>query len=133
MLCPTHHRAVHEGGWNVDAEPHGTLAFIDPRGNPVPEVVVPPPPCTPSDAISGNEHAGIAVTPESIRSLSEGEPMDLDWTMMAICCAHPPVAPPRDTPEPDTASENIERSAERSAKFLTPTQPRRMPHRWALF
>ncbi len=90
MLCPTHHRSVHEGGWRVEADGRGGFGFVDPRGALVSEVVVPPPPST-ADAIVETHHAaGIRVTPQSIASLSEGERLDLDWTMTAIFSAHPP-------------------------------------------
>jgi hypothetical protein len=34
LLCPRHHRLVHEGGWHVDRR----LRFSDPRGRPFPAV-----------------------------------------------------------------------------------------------
>ena len=111
MLCPTHHRAVHEGGWNVRADGHGGFTFHDPGGHHIPEVALPPSPCNPGDVIGANERAGITITPESIRSLSEGEPMDLDWTMMTVFCAHPP------QPRPPTPNESSHRrSAERPTR-----------------
>lgn len=32
MLCGTHHRLVHEGGWKIVGDPNGTLTFIGPGG-----------------------------------------------------------------------------------------------------
>ena len=103
MLCPTHHRSVHEGGWTVAADRVGGFTFTDPGGRLIPEVVMPTP-CASDDPIAANTNAGVSITSESIRSLSEGEPMDLDWTMMTIFCVHPPIPRPREempTDDPD--------------------------------
>ncbi len=90
MLCPTHHRSVHEGGWRVEADGRGGFGFVDPRGALVSEVVVPPPPSTADAIVETHRAAGPAITPQSIASLSEGERLDLDWTMTAIFSTHPP-------------------------------------------
>lgn len=31
-LCPTHHRLVHEGGWEIEGDPAGKLTFLGPNG-----------------------------------------------------------------------------------------------------
>ncbi len=100
MVCPMHHRAVHEGGWEVAADGHGGFTFTDPGGNVVPEVVLALPPCDATAVMRGNEDAGVEITPDSIRSLSEGERMDFDWLMMTVFCAHPPVARRNGSAEP---------------------------------
>ncbi len=41
LLCPRHHRAVHEEGYQLDRQPDGELRFRRPDGRPLPEV--PPP------------------------------------------------------------------------------------------
>ena len=83
-LCPAHHRAVHEGGWNVMADGHGGFTFLAPDGRVVPEVVIPT--STHHDAVPvANAARGIAITDTTIASLSGGERMDLDWTMMVVC------------------------------------------------
>jgi len=41
LLCRRHHRAVHEGAYQVDRQPDGALPFRRPDGRPLPEV--PPP------------------------------------------------------------------------------------------
>ncbi len=33
LLCRRHHRAVHEGGWNIAGKPSGELRFIRPNGH----------------------------------------------------------------------------------------------------
>jgi len=32
LLCPLHHRAVHEGGWSVEMDDGGVLRFLNPLG-----------------------------------------------------------------------------------------------------
>ena len=32
LLCPFHHRAVHEGGWGVEMDESGALRFLNPLG-----------------------------------------------------------------------------------------------------
>lgn len=34
LLCPYHHRLVHEGGWRIEGSPNGDLVFIRPDGRP---------------------------------------------------------------------------------------------------
>jgi hypothetical protein len=83
-LCPSHHRAVHEGGWTVVADGRGGFTFHHPDGRAVPSVVVPAP--SDDDAIvDANVLRGIEVTDTTIASLAGGEPMDLDWTMTVVC------------------------------------------------
>jgi hypothetical protein len=36
LLCPHHHRLVHEGGWSVECDADGRLAFIAPSGDVLP-------------------------------------------------------------------------------------------------
>ncbi len=35
LLCRRHHRAVHEGGWNIAGDPASELQFIRPNGRPL--------------------------------------------------------------------------------------------------
>jgi hypothetical protein len=42
MLCRRHHRAVHEGGYQLDRQPEGELRFRRPDGRLLPEVPLPP-------------------------------------------------------------------------------------------
>jgi hypothetical protein len=105
MLCPVHHRSVHEGGWNIETDRHGGFTFFTPHGTIVPELVLPPPPSHPDALIRANRDAGIQITPDTITSLSGGEPMDIDCTLTAIFCAHPPQPRPRTGCVPRNASE----------------------------
>ena len=38
LLCPFHHRAVHEGGWRVEMDEHGVPQFFNPLGVHLPVV-----------------------------------------------------------------------------------------------
>src|SRR5205823_4267862 len=49
LLCPRHHRAVHEEGYQLDRQPDGELRFRRPDGQVVPEV--PAPPAVPRDPV----------------------------------------------------------------------------------
>ena len=42
LLCRRHHRAIHEGGYQVDRQPDGDLRFRRPEGRVLPEVPAPP-------------------------------------------------------------------------------------------
>jgi hypothetical protein len=54
LLCPRHHRLVHEGGWHVDRR----MRFSDPRGRPVP-AVPPLPRGDPDDLLERNRALAI--------------------------------------------------------------------------
>ncbi len=112
MLCPVHHRSVHEGGWNIEADGHDGFTFFNPRGVVVPTLALPPSPSKPEAVVRANADAGIAITPASIASLSEGERMDLDHMMTAIFCVHPPVARPRKENVPRNGSGGPTTTAE---------------------
>jgi hypothetical protein len=53
LLCRRHHRAVHEGGFQVERLPDGELHFLTPRGWVVPEVPTAPP--VPDDPVQASE------------------------------------------------------------------------------
>ena len=73
MLCPTHHRSVHEGGWHVEPDPTGNFTFINPHGRAIP--TIDPPICAaPDAAIIGNHRAGITITPDTIASPGPANP-----------------------------------------------------------
>jgi hypothetical protein len=90
LLCPMHHRAVHEGGWTMAGNANEPLVFRDPRGRPNPEVEPDRLPTDARELARAHVRAGVTIKPETIRSLAEGEPMDLDWTMTAVCALLPP-------------------------------------------
>ncbi len=83
-LCPSHHRAAHEGGWTIEADGRGGYSFLDPNRRVVPQIVVPTP-SDPGAVVDVNGAHGLTVTDRTISSLSGGERMDLDWTMTVVC------------------------------------------------
>ena len=59
LLCPFHHRALHEGGWRILGDPRrtGQLVFLSPRGRRVDEVVASASAADPIKAVPAvNEH-----------------------------------------------------------------------------
>lgn len=56
LLCPFHHRLVHEGGWTVTGGPHEQLAFVAPRGERT--TVAPPEPTDPGAVPRRHRRAG---------------------------------------------------------------------------
>jgi hypothetical protein len=85
-----HHRAVHEGGWAVTGDANEPLVFLSPRDRAVPEIEPAPLAADARDLAKAHVAAGVTIRPDTIRSLGEGEPMDLDWTMTGICSLLPP-------------------------------------------
>jgi hypothetical protein len=83
LLCGRHHRFVHEGGYRVEASAEGVLNFFDRAGRILPEA-------PPARSVIGpglaerNAAAGCSVTPESCRSLGNGDAYDLGFTMDAL-------------------------------------------------
>jgi hypothetical protein len=71
VLCPAHHRAVHEGGWSIAVDGRRGFTFHDPNGRAVPRVVVPRP--TDGDAVvRANVANGLPITDTTIASLAGG-------------------------------------------------------------
>ena len=65
LLCPFHHRAVHEGGWQVEMDEWGVLRFFNPLGVRMP--VAPAAPdigdLVPGEAAALSAHAPAVVSP----------------------------------------------------------------------
>jgi len=60
LLCPTHHRAVHEVGYTVRALGNGTFSFARPDGTPVPETPQVEPRPTRPNPFTGAPMVGLA-------------------------------------------------------------------------
>src|SRR6476646_8717967 len=60
LLCPTHHRAVHEVGYTVRALGNGTFSFARPDGTPVPETPQVEPLPTRPNPFTGAPMVGLA-------------------------------------------------------------------------
>jgi len=88
LLCPRHHRAVHEEGFQVARSPDGTLSFRWPGGRPLPSV--PPPPAMPDDPVDAlrtrQASQGLHLTARTGCAQWLGERLDLGW---AIDVRHP--------------------------------------------
>lgn len=83
LLCGCHHRLVHEGGYRVDILDDHVFAFYDTAGRLIPKSPPPKPAYGPS-IVDRNKAAGLAITPDSCRSLGEGEHYDLGLTIDAL-------------------------------------------------
>jgi hypothetical protein len=92
LLCPRHHRAVHEEGYTVVRDADGTLHFRTPQGWAIPEVPAPPP--VPRDQamtlVATNRAHGLAIGPRTALPHWCGERLDLGW---AIDVLHPACNP----------------------------------------
>src|SRR6059036_650065 len=88
LLCRWHHRAVHEGGYQVELAPDGTLRFRRPGGRLLPDV--PPPVAVPADPVQAlrarHETQGLRLHERTAGTLWLGERLDLGW---AIDVLHP--------------------------------------------
>ena len=100
LLCPFHHRAVHEGGWQVKMDERGIPRFFNPLGVHVPQVPDPPdigglmpgeasatpsataPPETPAqDHGLARWHGQNGIGPWTGTTLWQGERLDLGWAL----------------------------------------------------
>ena len=92
LLCPFHHRAVHEGGWQVKMDERGIPRFFNPLGVHVPQVPDPPDigglmPGEASATAPTQDH-GLArwhgqngIGPWTGTTLWQGERLDLGWAL----------------------------------------------------
>ena len=81
MLCPTHHRLVHEGGFDVQRLDDGAFRFTSPRG----WTVRPPQPCeasSPDIIVAQNKDLGLAIDFETATAHWHGERIDYDHALM---------------------------------------------------
>ena len=78
LLCSTHHRLVHEGGFSMAAAADGSLTFRDPQGRPISTVPKPAPlEGEPLDLLSTwNRQAGALLDEEIPYPQWDGTPLD---------------------------------------------------------
>ena len=99
LLCPFHHRAVHEGGWRVEMDECGVPRFFNPLGVRMPVAPAPPdvgdlvprraPAACPADGPSvSTQDFGLArwhgqgdIDPSPGSTLWQGERIDLNWAL----------------------------------------------------
>ena len=81
LLCPVHHRLVHEGGFDVRRLDDGVLRFTDPKGN---AVRAPSPIEASSTAtiVVQNDARGLEIDRETAMARWLGEPLDYDHAIM---------------------------------------------------
>ena len=98
LLCPTHHRAVHELGYSILALGRGRFRFFTPRGSSIPEA-----PGQRSDGRAQLATAGVDET--TIQPMWGGEHLDLELVIWALsgnalnrAGHHLPSLPDRDLP-----------------------------------
>lgn len=79
LLCRHHHRAVHEGPWNIEHDPEGHLRFTK-NGKIVRHS--PPPAANHPDAVGEmNKQAGLEIDPQTCGGHLAGERMNLRYTV----------------------------------------------------
>ena len=81
LLCPTHHRLVHEGGFDVQRLDDGAFRFTNPYG-----VAVRPPrrweTSSPDTIVLRNDSLGLAIDCETATAHWHGERIDYDHALM---------------------------------------------------
>ena len=81
LLCPTHHRLVHEGGFDVKRLDDGAFRFVNPHG-----LTVRPPKrqgmSSPDTIIVQNDSLGLAIDCETATAHWHGERIDYDHALM---------------------------------------------------
>src|SRR5213594_1651482 len=88
LLCPRHHRAVHEEGYQLDRQPDGELRFRHPDGRPLPEVPTPLEVLGDPVKILRAQHdaEGLVLHARTAAPVWVGERLDAGW---AIDVLHP--------------------------------------------
>ena len=81
LLCPTHHRLVHEGGFDVRRLDDGAFRFTNPHG-----LAIKPPrrqaTSSPETIVIQNESLGLAIDCETATAHWHGERIDYDHALM---------------------------------------------------
>ena len=81
LLCPTHHRLVHEGGFDIERLDDGAFRFTNPYG-----VAIRPPrrpePSSPETIVVRNASLGLAIDCETATAHWHGECIDYDHALM---------------------------------------------------
>jgi hypothetical protein len=82
LLCPHHHRLVHEGGYTVEDDPAGALRFRNRHGVLCPGVPRPPPGSC-GELVAQNDRRGIEIGARTNRN-GHGDALDLELTVAAV-------------------------------------------------
>ena len=89
LLCPFHHRLVHEGGFDVHRHGDGAHRFVSPHG----WTVQPPPtpgPSSPEVIVDRNEALGLAIDARTATARWDGVPVDYDQGIMVAMASWGP-------------------------------------------
>ena len=81
LLCPFHHRLVHEGGFDVHRLDDGAYRFVSPHGWTVRPLQTPGP-SSPEVIVGHNEALGLAIDGETATARWRGERIDYDQAVM---------------------------------------------------
>ena len=81
LLCPFHHRLVHEGGFDVHRLDDGAYRFVSPHGWTVrpPQT---PGPSSPAVIVAHNETLGLTIDGRTATARWDGQPVDYDQAVM---------------------------------------------------
>ena len=86
LLCPTHHRLVHEGGFDVQRLDDGAFRFVNPHG-----LAISPPrrqaTSSPDTIVAQNQSLGLAIDCETATAHWHGERIDYDHALMVAMAA----------------------------------------------
>ena len=86
LLCPVHHRMVHEGGFDIRRLDDGALRFTDPNGAAV-RAPAPREASSPGTVVARNEALGLAISSETAKAHWHGERIDYDHAVMVTMYA----------------------------------------------
>ena len=89
LLCPFHHRLVHEGGFDIHRLDDGAYRFVSPQG----WTVRPPQssgPSSPEVIVSHNEALGLAIDSRTATARWDGQPVDYDQAVMVAMASWGP-------------------------------------------
>jgi hypothetical protein len=99
LLCRSHHRAVHEEGYQVERFSDGALRFLRPDGRLLPDV--PPPTPVPTDPVTTlrvhHEAVGLRLHARTACPSWAGERLDLGWALDVLHPLANPLTPGRAT------------------------------------
>ena len=108
LLCPVHHRLVHEGGFDVRRLDDGALRFTDRNGAAV-RAPAPSEASSPDTILSHNDTLGLAIDSETAMAHWHGERIDYDHAVMVTMYewgsegSHPDTEHPPEFYEPPPA------------------------------
>ena len=83
LLCPFHHRLVHEGGFRIEGHANAELRFLRPDGR---EVLAQPrrERGDLGELVRCHKEAGLGITPETPKSRWDGDPVDYDLCVQVL-------------------------------------------------